>query len=321
MGWMLPAMTQEKLDNQRDVVMNEKRQRYDNQPYGDWDEWIQAMVFPASHPYHHTVIGSMEDIEAATLEDVAEFFETYYVPSNAVLTVCGDFSRDETLDLVERYFGEIAAGGEIPAIPGDVNLDPTLGEAVRERVEAEVPLPRVLMAYRVPPYTDADFYAADIAGSVLGTGRASRLYRSLVRERRVAKDVTSFVLPLTSGAGMLLAWATGFPEGDACELEAALADEIEGLSSVTDQEIERAVALTETALVRQLQHVGERADLLSMFDQLFDDPARLNGELERLRAVTPAHVSKFVDGFLGAENRAVLTYVPVSEAPSTPGGP
>ena len=103
-------MTQEKLDNQRDVVMNEKRQRYDNQPYGDWDEWIQAMVFPKSHPYHHTVIGSMEDIEAATLEDVAEFFQTYYVPNNAVLTVCGDFGRDEALDLIERHFGEIAPG-------------------------------------------------------------------------------------------------------------------------------------------------------------------------------------------------------------------
>ena len=124
MGWMLPAMTQEKLDNQRDVVMNEKRQRYDNQPYGDWDEWIQAMVFPESHPYHHTVIGSMADIEAATLEDVAEFFQTYYVPNNAVLTVCGDFSRDEALDLIERHFGGIPPGGETPAIPGEPDLDP-----------------------------------------------------------------------------------------------------------------------------------------------------------------------------------------------------
>ena len=310
MGWMLPAMTQEKLDNQRDVVMNEKRQRYDNQPYGDWDQWIQAMVFPESHPYHHTVIGSMADIEAATLDDVAGFFQTYYVPNNAVLTVCGDFSRDEALDLVERHFGEIAPGGEIPAVPGDQNLDPVIGETVHERVEAEVPLPRVLVACRVPTYTDGGFYAADVAGSVLGSGRASRLYRSLVRERRLAKDVTSFVFPLTSGAGMLLAWATGFPEGDPEELEAALVAEMEGLASVTDREIERAVALTETALVRQIEQVGERADLVSMFDQLFDDPGRLNGEIERLRAVTPGDVSTFAERFLGADNRAVLTYVP-----------
>jgi len=313
MGWMLPALTQEKLDNQRDVVMNEKRQHYDNQPYGDWAERIQAMVFPESHPYHHTVIGSMADIEAATLDDVAEFFETYYVPNNAVLTVCGDFGRDEALDLIQRNFGEVARGGEIPALPGDPSLDPIIGTTVRERVEAEVPLPRVLMAHRVPPYDDAEFYAAEIAGSVLGTGRASRLYRSLVRERGVAKDVISFVFPLISGAGMFLTWATGFPEGDPDEIEAALAAEIEGLTSVTDQEIERAIALTETALVRQIEQVGQRADLVSMFDQLFDDPERLNGELDRLRAVTPADASAFVERFLGAENRAVLTYVPASE--------
>ena len=318
MGWILPAMTQEKLDNQRDVVMNEKRQRYDNQPYGDWDEWIQAMVFPESHPYHHTVIGSMEDIEAATLEDVADFFQTYYIPNNAVLTVCGDFSRDETLDLVERHFGGIAPGAEIPAIPGDPTLEPIIGETVRERVEADVPLPRVLIACRVPPYTDSEFYAADVAGSVLGTGRASRLYRSLVRERRLAKDVTSFVLPLTTGAGMLLVWATGYPDGDPGEIEAGLVEEIEGLTSVVDQEIERAIAVTETALVRQLEQVGQRADLVSMFDQLFDDPERLNSELERLRAVTPADVSSFVDRFLGADNRAVLTYVPMPQDTATP---
>ena len=318
MGWMLPAMTQEKLDNQRDVVMNEKRQHYDNQPYGDWDERIHAMVFPESHPYHHTVIGSMADIEAATLEDVAQFFQTYYVPNNAVLTVCGDFSPDEAMDFIEGHFGGIPRGGEIPAIPGDATLDPIIGGTVCERVEAEVPLPRVLVAYRVPPYTDSDFYAAEVAGSVLGTGRASRLYRSLVRERRVAKDVTSFVLPLTSGAGMLLAWATGFPEGDPAELEAALVAEGEGLASVTDQEIERAIALTETALVRQIEQVGQRADLVSMFDQLFDDPERLNGELERLRAVTPVDVSAFVERFLGADNRAVLTYVPEAAKAPTP---
>ena len=301
--------------------MNEKRQHHDNQPYGDWDERIQGMVYPKSHPYHHTVIGSMEDIEAATLEDVAEFFQTYYLPNNAVLTVCGDFGREEALALIERHFGEIPRGGEIPAIPGDPNLDPIIGRTVRERVEAEVPLPRVLMAFRVPPYTHADFYAADVAGSVLGTGRASRLYRALVREQRVAKDVTSFVFPLTSGAGMLLAWATGFPDGDPGEIEGALVAEIEGLTSVTDKEIQRAVALTETALVRQLERVGERADLVSMFDQLFDDPERLNGELERLRAVTPGDVSSFVERCLGDDNRAILTYVPTTGKPLATSGP
>lgn len=120
---------------------------------------------------------------------------------------------------------------------------------------------------------------------------------------------------------MLLTWATGFPDGDPGEIEAALVGEIEGLASVTDREIERAVALTETALIRQIEQVGQRADLVSMFDQLFDDPERLNGELERLRAVTPADVSEFVARFLGADNRAVLTYVPATPSTPTPSVP
>ncbi len=310
MGWLLPAMTQEKLDNQRDVVINEKRQRYDNQPYGDWDEWIQAMVYPEDHPYHHTVIGSTDDIEAATLEDVTEFFETFYVPNNAVLTLCGDFNRDKALEMIERHFGEIPRGAEVPPLPGEPELSPTIGSTVRERVEAEVPLPRVLMAYRIPTCTDPAFYPADVARAVAGSGRASRLYRSLVRERRVAKDVLSHTLPLTTGAGMLLVWATGFPGSDPAELEAALAGELEGLESVREEEIERAIALVETRLVREIQRVGERADLLSMFDQFFDDPARLNSELERMRAVTPAQVAEFTRTLLGPSNRAVLTYVP-----------
>ena len=131
----------------------------------------------------------------------------------------------------------------------------------------------------------------------------------------MAKDVVSHTFPLTTGAGMLLVWATGFPGSDPVELETALADELEGLESVREEEIQRAIALTETHLVRQIQRVGERADLLSMFDQFFDDPGRLNSELERMRAVTPAQVSEFTKGFLGPSNRAVLTYVPAMHEP------
>jgi predicted Zn-dependent peptidase len=310
MGWMLPAMTQEKLDNQRDVVMNEKRERYDNQPYGDWDEWIQKMVFPESHPYHHTVIGSMEDLEAATLEDVAEFFRTYYVPNNAVLTLCGDVNPTKALQAVERYFGEIPAGDAIPPLPGTPTLDPVIGETRREVVRAKVPLPRVLLAFRTPPFTDDAFYTADVASSVLGMGKASRLYRSLVREKRVAKDVVSYVFPLTTGAGMLLVWATGLPGDDPETLETYLDEELAGLGSVSRAEADRAVTLTEARLVRGIEQAGERADLLSMYDQFFDDPGRLNEEVDRLRAVTPGDISEFADRYLGSDNRAALVYVP-----------
>jgi predicted Zn-dependent peptidase len=310
MGWMLPAMTQEKLDNQREVVKNERRQRYDNQPYGDWDERLQALVYPVSHPYHHPVIGSMKDIDAATLEDVEDFFRTYYVPSNAVLTVAGDFEAARALDLIERYFGEIPAGAPIPPIPGNPKLDPVLGQAVRQDVKAEVPLPRVIFAFRIPPYTDGAFTTAEVAHAVLGTGRASRLYRRLVRERRLAKDVVTYAFPLLTGASMLLVWATGFPDTSIGDLETALAEEVESLSDVTPAEVERAVALSETDIVHALERMGERADLLSMFDLYFDDPSRLNGEIARLRAVTASDVRAFASQRLGAGNRAVLVYEP-----------
>ena len=141
MGFMLPALDQEKLDNQRDVVKNEKRQRYDNQPYGDWDQRLQALVYPETHPYHHPVIGSMEDLDAATLGDVETFFRTYYVPNNAVLTVAGDFAPETALAMIERWFGDIPVGRPVPPIPGVAELPDTIGESVRERVVGTCPWP------------------------------------------------------------------------------------------------------------------------------------------------------------------------------------
>ncbi len=319
MGWMLPAMDQEKLDNQRDVVKNEKRQRYDNQPYGDWDERLQALVFPEAHPYHHTVIGSMEDLDDATLDDVASFFRTYYVPDNAVLTLAGDFDSARALDLVEAYFGEIPPGGPIPPVPGRTAVEPVIGETVRDHVVSDVPLPRVIVGLRIPPYSEADFTVAEVARAVLGSGRASRLYRRLVREKRVAKDVVSYAFPLMSGASMLLVWVTGYPDSRVGDLESALGAELEGLTDAEGGEVERAVALTGTDLVRSLERVGDRADLLSMFDLYFDDPHRLNRELERLRSVTAEDVSRFAASHLGKDNRAVVSYVPegMSCSPST----
>jgi len=310
---MLPAMTQEKLDNQRDVVKNERRQRYDNQPYGDWDERLQALVYPERHPYHHPVIGSMADIDAASLQDVEDFFRTYYVPNNAVLTVAGDFEPKKTIGLIERYFGEIPEGAPIPPLPGEPDLPPVLGATAREHVRADVPLPRVILAFRIPPYIDDAFTAAQVAQAVLGSGRASRLYRRLVRERRVAKDVVGYCFPLLTGAAMLLVWATGFPGTSVEELEAALAAEVEGVADATTEEVERAVALSETDIVHSLERVGDRADLLSMFDLYFDDPGRLNGEVERLRSVTPEQIRAFASERLGADNRAVLVYEPEEE--------
>ena len=312
MGWLVPALTQEALDNQRDVVKNEKRQRYDNQPYGDWDERLHAMVFPPEHPYHHTVIGSMADLDAATVDDVVEFFRTYYVPSNAVLSIAGNMVAEHALDAVARWFGDIPRGGPIPLLPGCPDLPPRIGETVRDEVRVRVPLPRTLIACRIPTIHDPRFHAIEVAGTVLGTGRAARVYQALVRQRRVAKDVLVYVYPLATGASMLVVWATGYPGTDCTVLEAALVEQLEGLSSVTEQEVARAIALTDTRFVRLLEQVSERADLLSMFTLMFDDPDRVNREMDLIRAVTAADVRAAAQEWLGPNNRVVLAYTPKS---------
>ncbi len=314
MGTLLDALSQENLDNQRDVVKNEKRQRYDNQPYGDWGERLQKLMFPEDHPYHHTVIGSMDDIEAATLEDVERFFQTYYVPNNAVLTVAGDIDCGGTLDAVTRYFGEIPPGAPIPALPGKGELTPKLGATVRDHVVADVPLPRVIVAFRTPPFSGDDFAVSEVCQALLGMGRASRLHRRLVRERRLAKSVVSYQYPLLTGSSMLLTWATGYPRTDLAGLEAALVEEIEGLRGAEQVEVDRAIALAETDFVHALEHVASRADQLSMFELYFGEPDRVNTMLDRLRDVTVEQIRSFAAEHFGPDNRAVLTYEPGSGA-------
>lgn len=313
MGWLLPAMTQEKLDNQRDVVKNERRWRVDNQPYGDWDERLQAMVYPPEHPYHHSVIGSMEDLDAASLEDIEQFFRTYYAPNNAVLTVCGEFDADEARRLVERYFDDIPEGPAVPPIPGRTEIPDVRGEPVREVVEQDVSLPRFYLAFRIPPYGLERHYPAVVAAHVLADGKASVLYRRLVREERLAQDVFAYALPIVVGAAMLVVWATARPGIDPGALEDALLRELQRLHDVADEEVERAVHLVESRQLIGLQRVDERADMLSMFTTHFDDPGRINTELDRVRAVTPDAVRAFAARNLGEDNRATLLYMPRAE--------
>ena len=310
MGWLLPAMTQAKLDNQRDVVKNERRWRVDNQPYGDWDERIQAMVYPPEHPYHHSVIGSMEDLDAASLEDVEQFFRTYYAPNNAVLTLCGDIDPPHALARVRYWFEDIPPGPPVPSIPGVTELPPILGAPVRQVVEQDISLPRVYMAFRIAPFGAADYYPAEVAAYVLAWGKASLLYRRLIRDLRVAQDVTAYAFPIVVGASMLVVWATARPGVTADALEAALDRELATLRNVDGADVERAVNLIEARRLSDLQRVDERADLLSMFTMLFDDPERINTELDRIRAVTPRAVREFAEFRIVEENRATLEYVP-----------
>ena len=313
MGFFLPALTQEKLDNQREVVKNERRQRVDNQPYGDWDERLQMLVYPPDHPYHHSVIGSMDDLDAASLQDVGDFFSTYYAPDNAVLTLCGDFEPDQARELIARYFGTIPRGPGAPPLPGTPVPQPLkLGREVRDTVRGGVPLPRVYVAYRVPPYGRPEFYAADVATELLAGGKSARLYHDLVRERRLARSVAAFVLPVVTGASMLVLRGNVPPDGDPAALEAALLEQVAALAAEppAPAEMERAVTCIETRHLLELEKVSERADQLSMLTTFFDDPGLIATELDRYRAVTAEDVRRFAADYMGGDNRVVLTYLP-----------
>ncbi len=317
LGFFLPALTQEKLDNQRDVVKNERRQRVDNQPYGDWDERLQSMVYPPGHPYHHPVIGHMADLDAVTLDDVADFFRTYYAPNNAVLSLVGDFDPAQARRLVDAYFGPIPHGPPVPPVGERARLEPLpLGREVRDIREGGVPLGRVYLAYRIPPYGHPDYYAFDVASELLAGGKSSRLYRGLVRGSRLSRSVGAFVLNITAGASMLVVRGNVPPGGDVAALEAALLAEVARLAEEgpSAPELERACTGIEARQLVELQKVSERADQLSMLTTYFDDPSLINAELDRYRAVTADDVRRVAAEFLGADNRAVLTYLPGAAA-------
>ena len=315
MGWLLPAMTQQKLDTQRDVVMNERRWSMDNQPYGSWWERLPALCFPAEHPFHHSLIGSMTDLDAASLDDIATFFATWYTPDNAVLSIAGDFDPAEARAMVERQFGQIPRGTGRPALP-DMSLPPTFGEPLREVVPDDVMLPRLFLAFRAPAFGTDDYYAASVAGAILGLRKGSRLYRALVREQQVAADAQAFTYDLAKGSDLLVVDVTARPETTVEALEAAVHAELDRLlaDGVGQQEIDRVVTLIETDLVAALQSASERADRLSMFATYFGDPALVNVQAERYRAVTVEQVNAFVRQRLVHENRASLLYVPREQA-------
>jgi zinc protease len=311
LGSLLPAMTQEKLDIQRDVVKNERRFGVDNQPYGTWDEKLQELLFPSSHPYHHPTIGSMADLDAASLDDVQEFFSAHYAPNNAVLTIAGDFDPDEAMRLVEKHFGPIKPNPAIPPAPSTA-IDPILGAEVREQVPDRVPLPRIYAAYRMPIFGSDGFDALQVAIDLLGSGRASRLYRSLVREQQVAQDVTTFAFPLIGGAAIFTIWVTARPGIAPEQLEAALWTEVDRLTATgpTDDELERVRNLHAAGVESSLERISERADRISMYACLFDEPERINAEVSRYEAVDAERTRAAMAASLRPDNRVVLTYVP-----------
>lgn len=311
MGELLPAMTQEKLDNQRDVVKNERRWAVDNQPYGTMLEKMQELVFPPAHPFQHSLIGSMEDLSAASLDDIAQFFATYYTPDNAVLSIAGDFDSTDARKLITEYFGPIPNGKGKPSLPL-MNLPPVFGGRLREVVYDNVSLPRLFMAFRSPVFGSEKYYAASVASAVLGMRKGSRLHRSLVRERQVAADAGAFTFDLAKGTDLMVLDVTARPETPVAKLEEEVEREINLIyrEGVTEPEVRRAIALIETDLIASLQSAGERADRLSMFATYFKRPELINEQADRYRSVTTQKVNELISERLGENNRASLLYVP-----------
>jgi len=311
LGTLLAALDQANLDNQRDVVKNEKRSSYDNQPYGTAYLELLALAYPKGHPYHHPTIGSMEDLDAASLQDVRDFFSTWYAPNNAVLTVVGDIDEEQIVAAVERYFGGIPANLTLPQHP-DLTIATPLGGEVRKTVKDKVPDPRIHLAFRAPVLSSPDLPPLEIACQILAGGRGSRLTRRLVRQEQVAQDVGLSVLPFVGGASLVVGSATLRPGANAARLEALFLEELSALSASgpTAIEMERARALIESEGMALRSDPESIADQIGMYATLLDDPERINRDLAIYQAVDGAAVQRAAKQFLGGD-RVILWYEPL----------
>jgi predicted Zn-dependent peptidase len=312
MGSLLAALDDESLQNQRDVVKNERRQRYDNVPYGTAFERLIALAYPAGHPYHHTPIGSMTDLDAATLADARAFFRANYAPNNAVLAIVGDIDPEQTLAWAEKYFGSIPAGtGKLP--PRDGTLPDTIGTELREVVEEEVPARALMAAYRMPTDGTRECDAADVALTILGSGMSSRLYNRLVRRDQIAITADFGLMRLVGAPS--LGWLDVKAAGGAefAQIRAAIDEEQArlGADGPSAEEMERAQARLEREWLDRLGTVAGRADELCRYAVLFGDPQLAFSAIGRILDVTAADVQSVAAARLRPDNRAVLEYEPL----------
>ena len=291
MGWFLETITQQKLDGQRDVVKNERRQSYENRPYGLAYETVMANLYPQNHPYHWPVIGWMPDLDAATLDDVRAFFRTYYAPNNAAIAIAGDVDADRTVDLLEQYFGEIKPA---PAAPEVKVPSAHLNDNKLVTLEDDVYLPRVYMAWHSPALFAPGDAEMDIAADVLGAGKSSRLYNELVHEKELAQDVEAHHDSGKLGSALLLS-VTAREDVALETLETEIRRIVDDVAKgLTERELDRARNHIETSTLDSLQSVGGfsgKADRLNHYfyytgvaDYLEQDLARYRElDVERVR--------------------------------------
>ncbi|HUR34544.1 MAG TPA: pitrilysin family protein [Vicinamibacterales bacterium] len=322
MGYLLDDLDQAKLSNQQDVVRNERRQSFENRPYGIVDEAVFQQLFPKGHPYYGDIIGSHADIQAAQLGDVQDFFRKYYAPNNASIAIVGDIDKAATKRLVEKYFGPLKAGP--PVRKPSVQTPPITAER-RAVVTDRVQLPRVTMAWLSPAiYTDGDANA-DVAASALGGGKSSRLYKALVYDKQIAQDVSAFQYSLMLTSVFILE-VTARPGHTAAEIEAAVDEELARFRAGGPEpfEIDRARNGAETQVVRGLERLGGFggvADRLNDYNHYLGDPGFLQKDLARYQQVTPATVKAFAQQ-LTQTSRVVVHGVPGTQnlGPEVPKG-
>jgi zinc protease len=310
MGFLLPAVTRERFETQRDVVLNERRQNYENRPYGLAFMAIVAALFPPDHPYHWLTIGAAEDLRAMELEDVHAFFRDYYHPSNASLALAGDIEAERAFELAERYFGELPAGPR----PAPVRATAELGRETRLVLEDRVEMPRVYMAWHSPAMFAAGDAEVDLLADLLANGKTSRLYRTLVYEDRLALDVSAYQNSRELG-GVFLLVATAAPGRSLTDIAASIDRELERVieDGPSPDEMERAAAQVEAHFLYRLQTVGGfggKSDQLNAYNILKGDPAFFAADLARYQGATGDDVCAAAGRTLAFDRRVLLSVVP-----------
>ncbi|MBV8896161.1 MAG: insulinase family protein [Acidobacteriaceae bacterium] len=307
------VLTKTKLDNEREIVKNERRQGLENQPYGRAFSLIVENLFPAGHPYSHSVIGIPEDLNAASVEDVTNFFHTYYSPNNLSLAMTGDFDTATAKRLVEKYFGPVPPG---PALDRPKHWVPVLTSQKLVEVSDHVPQERTYFVWPAPAFFDKDDAELELASSILADGLTSRLYKSLVYEKQVASDVVAFQWS-SEIAGAFAIWATARPGASLHEIEGVVSQEIGRLAreGPTAAELSRAKAKWELQYLTGLERIGGfggQADLLNQYNTFLGDPDKFAADVQRHRAVTVASLKQATATWLNNSNNVLIRFHPTS---------
>jgi len=313
MAFLLDGLDQTKLDTQKDVVRNERRQSVENTPYGKAEVRLVELLFPKPHPYFGAVIGSHEDLQAATLDDVKSFFRTFYVPSNASLVIAGDFDPAQARVLVEKYFGPMPKS---PKPPAPAVQTRQIARQVRETLTDDVQLPRIFVGVIAPPAWSDEGFAFDVAQEILTGGKTSRLYRELVFDRQLAQEVDMATDKSTFGSASEIR-VTVKPGHLPAEAEAVLDAELDRLGQTppSDAELRRAQRNIVARLYRAIERLngnGSRADILNAMQMWRGDPGFVNQLVARYRAVTPAQVQEAARRVLASDARVVLIVNPAA---------